>query len=255
MTLEDELSRLIQAERAVQPPPNALATGWGRLAVDLSAGVPALPVTVAPLKMALGIVPKWFMGGFAIGLIGAGGASLAVPSPPPRAVVVASAPAGTERVPVSAPVSLVTTPDLKPTPMPVAEAPRPSHAAAAPALSAPIEPSTFDAELSLIKQAKVELDRGRPSAARLTLTQHAERFPSGAFAIERDALSMIAQCQQGPKNPGLGARFAALHPGSPLAQRVDHACAVRAPSADFPTLPNGSSAAGEPITEPSGGTK
>lgn len=252
MTIEDELSRLLQAERAVQPPPSALATGWQRLAVDLATHAPAMTVAGGPLKMAVGIVPKWLAGGFAVGLLGAGTASLVAPPAPVPQVVRVVAPSA---APHAAPPATSPPPELA---QPIAPEPTavPNARAVAPVPSASAAPprATFDAELELVSLAKAELDAQQNAQARQTLARHAELFPHGVFATERDALAMVAQCQQGPKNPTLGARFAALHPGSPLVQRVERACAVRAPSADFPTLPNGSDAPGERTAEPSGGT-
>ena len=135
-------------------------------------------------------------------------------------------------------------------PEPSAEA-RVSHALAlAPVPSASAPPSdTFDAELKLISLAKSELDAGRPSEARAVLDDHAQRFPKGVFAVERDALQVVAQCQQGPKDEALASAFARRHPGSPLVVRLQHACQS---SADSKSL-NGAALPGEPMIRPSQG--
>ena len=248
MSIEHELARLFEAERAVQPPPSAQGAGWSRLALDLATSTKALPVAAGPLKMALGIVPKWCAGGFAIGLFGVGTAALVAPDAPPRLAPANVVIAASLTAPPVAPVP--DAPLAIPAPAP-STAPAPSanrNTVAAPSTSA--TPSTFDAELALLKQAKTALDAGSIGAARASLARHAELFPTGVFATERDALAMIAECQAGPKNPTLGARFAALHPGSPLLQRVDRACAVRAPSANFPILPNGPGEPEERTSEP-----
>lgn len=254
MTTQDELSLLFEAERTVRPPPTALANGWQRLATDLVAQAPGMTIASGPLKMAVSVVPKWFAGGLAIGLLGAGTAS--VIAPPPH---VAQAPSAAV-VPTAVARAVVDAPLPSPVPPLLVEPVRGAHAPAlvpapsAAPVPAPSARATFDAELELISLAKSELDAQQNAQARQTLARHAELFPSGVFATERDALAMVAQCQQGPKNPTLGARFAALHPGSPLVQRVERACAVRAPSADFPILPNGSGAPGERTGVPSKGT-
>jgi outer membrane protein assembly factor BamD (BamD/ComL family) len=88
------------------------------------------------------------------------------------------------------------------------------------------DPSTFDAELALIKRAKAELDAGRPSAALALLSEHGRRFPRGTFAGEREALLILALCTSGRLSQGrsLARRFAAAHPRSPLVDRVRRAC-------------------------------
>ncbi|HEY3257143.1 MAG TPA: hypothetical protein VGJ91_24465 [Polyangiaceae bacterium] len=263
MTIEDELSRLFRAEREVQPPPGALGAGWDRLAVDLAASAPALPVASGPLKMALGIVPKWLVGGFAVGLMAASGAALVTPSAPPtadtRAPVVAAAARAQQQTahPEDDTAASANRFEVAPFSAPIEVASARAAGAGSRGVSAPSASvdNTFDAELGLITLAKAELDRGRLAGARAALLRHAELFPTGAFAIERDALSMVAQCQAGPKNPGLSERFTALHPGSPLVQRVERACAVHTPNAHFPELPNGSAQPRAPMIEPQGGTR
>jgi hypothetical protein len=125
--------------------------------------------------------------------------------------------------------------------------------------------TTFDAELKLISLAKAELDAHRPAQARAWLREHAERFPNGVFVTERDALSVLATCEQGPHDPALAKAFAARHPSSPLVERVTKACSTDLPvgpsaaaprasaRASFETLPNDSPLLREPINEPSGG--
>ena len=57
--------------------------------------------------------------------------------------------------------------------------------------------STFDAELTLIMGAKVNLDSGRGAAALAQLDEHARHYPSGVFAGEREALRILALCSSG----------------------------------------------------------
>ncbi|HEX3777966.1 MAG TPA: hypothetical protein VHV51_26040 [Polyangiaceae bacterium] len=115
--------------------------------------------------------------------------------------------------------------------------------------------ATFDAEFRLISRAKSELDAHAFARARANLDEHQAKFPDGVFAAERDGLRVLVTCEQGPKSPALAAQFAAQHPGSPLAPRLEQACRISSsvPSADFSKLPNGSSPREEPTTESSAG--
>jgi hypothetical protein len=83
--------------------------------------------------------------------------------------------------------------------------------------------ATFDAELRLIAAAKRELDQGRPQLATGWLDEHAQRFPSGVFAVDREALRILCACRQ-EENPALAQAFAAHHPGSPMRERLLRAC-------------------------------
>jgi hypothetical protein len=112
--------------------------------------------------------------------------------------------------------------------------------------------TTFDAELKLISLAKGELDARRFRQARAWLGEHAERFPNGVFAVEREALRVLADCEQGPKNEELARAFAARHPGSPLVERLERACRV---NVDISKSLNGAAAPVAPTSEPSGETK
>jgi hypothetical protein len=122
-----------------------------------------------------------------------------------------------------------------------ASATTPASASAQPSASA----STFDAELQLITAAKRELDRGQPHLAAAWLAEHAARFPAGVFALDRDALRVLARCSERP-DPSIFREFSAQHPSSPMLDRLQSACERSArpepaarpdPSAvDFPNL-------------------
>jgi hypothetical protein len=270
MSTSDDLSLLFQAERAVRPPNAAAQQGWTRLAADLAANVAPLPVAVGPLKFGLWLVPKWILAGFALGLLGAGAVA---PLLAPRAVLGS---AGRTRAHVLASKSVA------PRAIPAAEENQPASLAAATeqrvsaetrlaaspsALPSAASAATFDAELKLISLAKADLDAHRPTHALAWLSEHAARFPNGVFVTEREALDVLARCEQGPPNVALAKRFAEAHPSSPLVARLMKACGAVAPStpdvgvpvssahAGFATLPNGSGALGEPTNEPSGGTQ
>ena len=94
--------------------------------------------------------------------------------------------------------------------------------------------TTFDAELRLISAAKSELDKGRAHLAAAWLSEHAERFPTGIFALDREALRILVRCGQG-KDPKLARAFTEQHPDSPMVDRLLRACT--------PAEPNGSPSA------------
>jgi hypothetical protein len=263
MSTSDDLSVLFRAERAARPPSSAAQHGWTRLAADLAANVAPLPVAVGPLKLGLWLVPKWILAGFALGLVG-GGAAL--PLLAPRAVL-GRASRVEVHVAAANSVALAPTPtdasEHEPAPPALAEEQRvaPELTRVAPPASA-LSSATFDAELKLISFAKADLDAHRPTHALAWLAEHAARFPNGVFVTERDALNVLALCEQGPPDEALAQRFAVQHPSSPLVARLTKACRAATPHvgapipsahASFETLPNGSGALGEPTNEPSGG--
>jgi hypothetical protein len=241
----DDLSRLFEAERAVRPPPQALEQGLSRLLSDVAQQVAPLSVATGSLKLGTAAVSKWLIGGFVVGLAGAGAASQIGA---PQVVATGSLSLATEahaahveapqRGPAQAPeLPPSATPEPEPEPMTASttrnQRPIPS---AAPATSAGA--GTFDAELELITAAKAELDKGRPQLAAAWLSEHAERFPTGVFALDREALRILVRCAES-KNPAIAQAFAARHPSSPMVERLLRACTradpAAAPSAvDFP---------------------
>ena len=239
-TFED-LSGLFEAERAVQPPPQALEQGLSRLLVDVAQQVAPLSVSAGSLKLGASFVSKWVVGGFVVGLAGAGAASqIVAPSieasaSAPRASVTATAQIAARLPEPTLAPELPALPASKPEPAPVSTA-----RSASPLPSSAPEPSnsagTFDAELQLITAAKLELDQGRPQRAAAWLAEHAERFPNGIFALDREALRILVRCGQ-VKDPKVAQAFAARHPSSPMVDRLLRACtpSTGAPSAvDFP---------------------
>lgn len=84
---------------------------------------------------------------------------------------------------------------------------------------------TFDAELELIKRAKVEFDRGRDDLARGVLSEHAQRFPRGVFAAEREGLVVLSSCRANPTaGQAVALGFLQRYPQSPLATRIRRSC-------------------------------
>lgn len=249
MTKEDELESLFRAERAVRPPPLAVEHGLRRLSLDLAAQVASPPVGMGPLKLGVSAIPKWLASGFALGLLGA---SAALPPIAPRSAAGPQAqpaqPSAASLAPQQAPVSSRTELEIAPA-MPKQDTPN----AALTVLSVPAVNSapsvSFDAELKLISFAKNELDARRPVRAQAWLSEHAQRFPHGVFAIEREALFALSACQQLPPNLALAKRFALQHPNSPLSARLERSCALNSDTKQL----NGTAPSGERMIEPSAG--
>ncbi|HEX2873771.1 MAG TPA: hypothetical protein VHP33_21090 [Polyangiaceae bacterium] len=239
----DDLSGLFEAERAVRPPPQALEQGLTRLLSDVAQQVAPLSVATGSLKLGASFFSKWLVGGFAVGLAGAGAASQ-VWAPPTDSLAQVAVARATPTAAVTAPQPK---PALAPEVMPSAT-PAPEPALTSSVRSAGPTPSTvpttsnsaatFDAELQLITAAKSELDKGRPQLAAAWLAEHAERFPTGIFALDREALRILVRCGQ-VKDPKVAQAFAARHPSSPMVERLLRACTPQAAAAassavDFP---------------------
>jgi hypothetical protein len=251
MSRERDLNELFRAERAERPQSTAVDQGWQRFAVDLAANVAPAPIATGALKLGSSLVPKWLFLGFAVGMAGFG---VSVVLDAPKAPTLS-----TQRLSVAAPQS-VPQPPLSASAVPVPPIPSAQPSAQVSRVAVPLpsptavssasSATTFDAELKLISFAKSELDARRFRQARAWLTEHAERFPNGVFAVEREALVVLVDCEQGPKNEALALAFAARHPGSPVIERLDRACAR---NVDFSKSLNGAAELGERITEPSRG--
>lgn len=137
------------------------------------------------------------------------------------ATPIAIAPAGS--------VAPTTTTIVAPEPAP------PREPVIAPRRSAPEAPRAdrLAAELALVDPARAALARGDHANALRLFAEHAQRFPNGALAPERDAYSAIARCQDGARDrKALLAAFARAHVGSSLLDRVREAC--RDSSTDSP---------------------
>jgi hypothetical protein len=251
MSTERELEALFRAEQAVSPSPNAVHQCWRRLASDLAANVAPLPVSTGALKLATWLVPKWMLLGFAVGLAGAGASARLFDASAPKQVLASPVPIAVLGTPTRRPPLA---PGEAATVLTVPMASGHSHVARAappaPTASSAATAATFDAELRLISRAKGELDAHRPRQAQAWLAEHVQRFPDGVFAVEREALVVLAGCQLEPMKDATAGTFAKRHPGSPLIARLERACRA---GADFSNSANGAAGLGEPMTEPSRG--
>lgn len=235
----DELSRLFDAERVVRPPIDGMERGLSRLLADVAEHAAPLPIAMGSLKLGLSTVSKWVISGFVLGLLGAGAASqiwstsaAGAPSSYLMTNATTSDAAQVTASPAALPVELAE----KAAEIPVRGAAR-LAASALPSASAPaVDATTFDEELRLISAAKSELERGQASSAAAWLGEHAQRFPNGVFALDREALEILVSCSK-RKQPGLAQAFVANHSNSPMVARLLRVCGQRdsaAPSAsDF----------------------
>jgi len=188
-----------------------------------------------------------------VGFLTARAPSPAPPEPPPRdSGARATAPHPIERPrarprarpsgidpvadprPVEGTATVVDEP-VEPTPRVRDRAERPPHPAvteAEPASQDPTtEASTAEAappldELALLARAQREL-RGRDLEATLaSVAAHREQFPASVFAVERDTLEALANCDLGRVEQArrIGGRVLRDHPSAPSAQRLRDRC-------------------------------
>lgn len=115
--------------------------------------------------------------------------------------------------------------DATPTSAPRTKSRTKSRMGATPREPAPAKAASIDEELALLQRARDELLASTPGKALRTLAEHAQRFPRGALAPEREGLRTVARCQAGRDGAQAAAeQFLRKRPGSPLADRVRAAC-------------------------------
>lgn len=232
MTNADEISRLFEAERAVQPPDQGLERGLSRLLTDVAQRAAPLPIAAGPLNLGLSLVSKWLIVGFVVGLSGAGVVSQVAATSSAAAPISSAHRAIVETtVAVDAPAREAGT--ALPSSTEVQEdsaqiVSRPVLAASTSAL--PADSTTFAEELRLIGAARREQEGGRARTAEAWLLEHARRFPDGVFALEREALQVLVTCST-KKQPELARAFAASHAQSPMVARLLRVCGAPEASA------------------------
>ena len=220
-----DLTTMVAAERQAMPDPQRVEHGWERLSKVLSAGPdlapplarsPRKPSTTTRLAKVAGAV---LVGGTA--LWGARAWILLPNATEPSARSQSPAASDTAE-PYASPPS----PTGTSLPLPAS----PESPAALEVGKRPTAPSTFDAELALIKHAKAELDAEHATAVLALVSEHSRRVPHGVFAGEREALRILALCLSGRSVEGrnLASQFAQVHPRSPLVDRVWRACRLGA---------------------------
>jgi hypothetical protein len=237
MSGAEHVSRLLAAERGVSPPAGTAEVELQRLLGSLALQAAPLPVAVGSLKLGWSLLAKWVGVGFAVGMAGAGAASVAVKASPETRLV--DVPGVSLAAPSQVRAATPATP--RALPAPGASAPevpalsssgrRPAAAAELPA--APSAPPGLDEELRLIAAAKRELDQGRGHLARVWLDEHRQRFPAGVFGLEREGLLVLAACSAG-QNASLARDFAKWYPASPMLAQIERRCGAQASSAAQP---------------------
>jgi hypothetical protein len=208
-SLPDDVALLLEAERTIPPAPQGLS---GEVWQSLSASLAALPPPGAGPASSVGPTGTVAAGGLsgkalvAVVSFALGGATVAVVD---RVVAPAELPMP---APVAAPVR-AEAPPLEPAPVVIAPAPQevplPPAPAARPRVSpppattvvvtpVPVAPADQLAdERAVLEVARTALARGRPAEAVDALKRHAERFPTGQLAEERDFLWVQCQASAG----------------------------------------------------------
>ena len=236
-----ELERLVQAERAARLPDPEVERQWRRLEGAVKSKTRAMPIPTAPLSLGLTLlVGKALASGAAVGLVtasvwfyGEQAGWFAAPGEVGSARVESpSRGSASARAPAAAAVPSAETPEPAPSWSPPAPTLQPRASAELPA-----DGGGFSEEVELLRLAMRELDAGRPALAERWLGQHAARFPSGVFAGEREALSVVIACGKGrtPESRAAAERFLSAYPGSLQRDRITRACRLpRSPTASFP---------------------
>ncbi len=224
--LSDAALQALSVERARPPAPDEeLLRLAARLEASFALPELAQPSTSAPtvaakgLRLASGAKVLLFGAGLAVG--GLGGAQLQARFGTPREVVIE------RRIEVRVPAP----PSAPPaTPLPTPEAPRAVDAprprpveARAPKPS----PSAIDVERLLIEQATSALSRGQGEQALAACARHAEQFPAGQLAEERESLAIraLAALGRGDEARARAAAFRSRFPDSLLLEAVNAAVA------------------------------
>ncbi|WP_257457845.1 hypothetical protein [Archangium lipolyticum] len=119
----------------------------------------------------------------------------ATPAPEPVETPVAPSPE-TIAAPMPEPVEMPVAPSAKTSAVPAPRVSRP-RAAGTPAPAAAGERASADEELTLLESAYQALQRGDAAEALAEADRHAERFPAGALAQEREVLAIDALVRMG----------------------------------------------------------
>lgn len=230
MSSDEQLSRLLAAERAEQPAPQNVAQGLLDLRHALGANLSALSVAHGPLKLgSLLATLKWSVISGALVFTALSASYGRAPAPPAALVTAAPARASASPTLAAPPAAATAEPELLELPAP-STLPAPARAAASASSSGGT--GTFSEELRSIKLAKQLLDAGRDGEALARLQEHARLYPHGVFAGERDALVVLVQC----RTSSAAGRRAALsflqqYPASPFGDRLSRACGLEAGAA------------------------
>jgi hypothetical protein len=144
---------------------------------------------------------------------------------PSRRIVEPPAPATS---PSLAPVTPTLAPQATPTTRTTARAPGSTSAPSrgGETIAAAMAPAdALQQELALVRSAREAIAAGRHADADAPLARHAQQFPDGALAPEREAYRAIVACRLGRGDASKWARaFAQAHPTASLLGEVNAAC-------------------------------
>jgi hypothetical protein len=238
MIQSHRLAELVELERQTEQQPERAEQGWQRLQASLAAGAPTtveveksltLPRTGLVLKLTL-------LGGLgALGIVvGVWVHSRQVPSSRIEAAALSSqSPTATRRGSIDGtgsesgqPLITAARHDGPLVPLVPSSRAAPGLAASLRATTPADTASSFDKELAVIKAAKTELDQGHLTQTLSLVNQHAQLYPKGVFAGEREALRVLATCQNAAPDTRqrLADAFLANHRTSPYVDRVRRVC-------------------------------
>jgi hypothetical protein len=206
---------------------------------------PRAPVVVAPRVTALSSAAKWgvVVGALGLALVGVAWSlrpafTAAPPAPTPSVAqksedpppVRDEAPAPTPRAtPAAASATCATGPCMRAAPQPAPAAPPRVHKPASRAEAAAPSAGSAVNELQLIDEARQSL-RSSPARALALADEHAQRFPRGSMAEEREVIriSALMNLGQTSRARALAQDFLRTNPGSAYARRVEAAVATPA---------------------------
>lgn len=238
--IDRELQAIVGDEiERVNPPEGAKERGWARLQAAASgagggSGDASPPLASAAMKPApaLKVVP-WLKALPLVALLGVGSLGLLAIGAGEPAIVADTIQTPYEPVlPVLSPIHI----PLGPNASAVAVIDAPPDAPQVPAL--PVGPrrtaprptpgtdeDNFADELRLLSSGQAAIQRGELREGLALLRSHKQRYPSGSFAQERDALIAIGRCEAGQAGARVaGQKFLHTNPDSIHAERVRNAC-------------------------------
>lgn len=158
------------------------------------------------------------------------GASVLTPGTRTHDEPAAAPPTSTSSVPRVVPAVPEPAPSQSPATLPTTTEPGHDDAArtSSSAPTTPAPPSdSLGVETELLRRASTELTAGNATAALRTTIEHARRFPESPLADLRTAVRIEALCALGKAEQARGEAelFLREHPGSPVAERIEDACA------------------------------
>jgi hypothetical protein len=185
-------------------------------------------------KVALAVCSAVVGAGLLAGVVTLRHAPPVAPAPPAAARAVSTPPADPVGETETAPVRADPAPAAA-APSPATSSPRPSRvirSAHSDPATLPADPAEATSELELIDRAERELGRAPDRALEIAI-EHAQAYPAGTLAEERDAIRIVALAQTGrvAEARERAQAFASAHPGSPYARRIENALARASQSA------------------------